>query len=1151
METSSHLTPDFPAFRTKLRHCSLFIVWVGICSGIALSPLSAQCDVTLSNTCGDIQASGGLAPDQPTVFCGGQTVKIVNNSSPASEIGTTYVDWGDGNCEIFPGCPLEMTHVYAFSNDTCVSPSGQITFIIRLAVEKVCVVGGMPQSSFNFITFPLAVRFPPVALFGVPGSPCAGLPVTLFGSGCENDFTPEYLWTVNGVPVGDTKNLPYTFPTAGSYEVSYFISNDCSTDTFTQTVTVLDPPEAAISVVSGVVNPNKVCIGSGGGVVVLDGSLSLFETLYEWSISPSLGVQWQTPKDTSVVAIQFNLPGVFTIKLRVRNGCNEPSEITLALEALVGEALSLVPQPDVCAPLSYSPLPLSSNASYTLNGTPATFPTTLDIGQYILVGTLTNICGMQEVRDTFELSVPVPVNIITPPPFDSVCLGSAPILLTADQPGVIWEGQNISSTGGQSFFNPNAQGSFLAQAVFRKNTNCETRDSVYIFVKNVTANAQNIAVCPGTTSVPLIGTPAGGQWDCPTCPACVQNNQFVLTAYTGSFPVSLTYTVTDGECVATASIQLTVNVPQASFSLPMPLCEGANFQPDASGASATSFEWRIDGQPVGNPPFSGLTAGEHTLEQVAILAGCRDSITQIFTVTAPPPSAVFTADPTTGCSPLVVTFSPQEGPVTGTSYKWSFPGAEPSSGNEWTPPNPVVFSSDAHEVVLFPASFSTSNECGMKTFEMVIQINPKPFAELGIDSTDTGCSPHTVIITNRARGMPDVCLLTLSDGFSLNSCFDSLTRTFYASAQTTQYFLHLWTQNECGESEWTDTVTVVPPGVKAFFEMEKTIVCPFAEVAFKDASTPVPSSIQWNFGDGGYSNQANPIHVFTEPNTTFEVVLKVSTGCGYDTMRHFIQTLSTPTVAFEVPPIACAGQEATIINQSPSDLYAFYWDFGDGNVDSTRFDGVHTYEEGPAVRNVRLTVVNWDGCANTLVKKLEVRGKPVAGFYALPADGCSPLTVELVDTSRNVDEWRWFFGDGTVSEGRLAGKIFEAGTHSVKLVVSHSGLCTDSITVHNAVKVRECNLYIPNVFAPSSAGSNAIFTVFGGAELENINRLRVWDRWGNLVFNGIDLPPDQISGWDGRHEGKPMNPAVFVYEAEVRFTGGRVDYFVGDVTLVR
>ena len=147
------------------------------------STVQAQCDGVvwqLSNDCGDIQASGGLGPGSPTIFCEGQIVTVVNTSSPGNEITKTYVDWGDGQCQMFNGNPPAITHAYDFPNDTCIGGSGQLTFTVRLGVEKTCAGD---KSSFNFVTFPIAVRFKPVGEFTItPSPPCVGTLVTFIST---------------------------------------------------------------------------------------------------------------------------------------------------------------------------------------------------------------------------------------------------------------------------------------------------------------------------------------------------------------------------------------------------------------------------------------------------------------------------------------------------------------------------------------------------------------------------------------------------------------------------------------------------------------------------------------------------------------------------------------------------------------------------------------------------------------------------------------------------------------------------------------------------------------------------------------------------------------------------------------------------------
>ena len=110
---------------------------------------------------------------------------------------------------------------------------------------------------------------------------------------------------------------------------------------------------------------------------------------------------------------------------------------------------------------------------------------------------------------------------------------------------------------------------------------------------------------------------------------------------------------------------------------------------------------------------------------------------------------------------------------------------------------------------------------------------------------------------------------------------------------------------------------------------------------------------------------------------------------------------------------------------------------------------------------------------------------------------------------------------------------------------------TDEVTV-SIVKLRD--LYIPNAFSPNGDGDNDYFTVYGGADVEQIQLLRIFDRWGNLVYEGQDIPPGsegEVLGWDGTFKGQEMNSAVFTYVAEVRFIDQVVEVYQGDVTLMR
>ncbi len=96
-------------------------------------------------------------------------------------------------------------------------------------------------------------------------------------------------------------------------------------------------------------------------------------------------------------------------------------------------------------------------------------------------------------------------------------------------------------------------------------------------------------------------------------------------------------------------------------------------------------------------------------------------------------------------------------------------------------------------------------------------------------------------------------------------------------------------------------------------------------------------------------------------------------------------------------------------------------------------------------------------------------------------------------------------------------------------------------------------IYIPNAFSPNGDGFNDVFTAYSGPAASRIKSLKVFSRWGEMVYNGQDLDIFDYNGqgWDGKFRGEYMNASVFVYLIEIEFIDGFVGLYQGDVTLLR
>jgi gliding motility-associated-like protein len=125
-------------------------------------------------------------------------------------------------------------------------------------------------------------------------------------------------------------------------------------------------------------------------------------------------------------------------------------------------------------------------------------------------------------------------------------------------------------------------------------------------------------------------------------------------------------------------------------------------------------------------------------------------------------------------------------------------------------------------------------------------------------------------------------------------------------------------------------------------------------------------------------------------------------------------------------------------------------------------------------------------------------------------------------------------------------KFFAEGAYDVTI---QSSIGCDSLVW---LGLEHFQVYIPNAFSPNFDGQNDRFSIQGGTELLRIQKLQVFDRWGNLLYSGADMPPnDRSQGWDGRRQGKEAPNGVYLYLAILEMEDGVARQVSGSFTLLR
>ena len=101
----------------------------------------------------------------------------------------------------------------------------------------------------------------------------------------------------------------------------------------------------------------------------------------------------------------------------------------------------------------------------------------------------------------------------------------------------------------------------------------------------------------------------------------------------------------------------------------------------------------------------------------------------------------------------------------------------------------------------------------------------------------------------------------------------------------------------------------------------------------------------------------------------------------------------------------------------------------------------------------------------------------------------------------------------------------------------------------NAVK--DFRVFIPSAFTPNGDGKNDVL-VFNSNWVSKVNYFRIFDRWGQLVFEANEFEPNNENhGWDGRFNGEDLNGGSYVYYTEFVFADGNIQTKSGSVTLLK
>ena len=219
------------------------------------------------------------------------------------------------------------------------------------------------------------------------------------------------------------------------------------------------------------------------------------------------------------------------------------------------------------------------------------------------------------------------------------------------------------------------------------------------------------------------------------------------------------------------------------------------------------------------------------------------------------------------------------------------------------------------------------------------------------------------------------------------------------------------------------------------------------------------------------------------------------------------------------------------------------------DLNASGFTATEVYSNLPS-GEYQLTVQDANACLVDSVATLVGRVIPLVDVGPdLSVDLAESVTLQAF-SSVPMDSVLWQPADGLSCTTCPQPEATPLSTTTYQLAVTSADGCTTIDSLHITVRdVRD--VFVPNAFSPNNDGVNDRLMVFGGPEVTRIVNFRVFNRWGDLIYERPELLPNTTTGtWDGRFKGELLGSDVFVWSADIEFIDGRVIPYSGDVLLL-
>ncbi|MFN3874454.1 MAG: PKD domain-containing protein [Flavobacteriales bacterium] len=412
---------------------------------------------------------------------------------------------------------------------------------------------------------------------------------------------------------------------------------------------------------------------------------------------------------------------------------------------------------------------------------------------------------------------------------------------------------------------------------------------------------------------------------------------------------------------------------------------------------------------------------------------------------------------------------------------------------------------------------------------------------------DTVCAPLAVAFANLSSGA-SAYLWDFGDG----QTSDAPSPT-HAYAQPGTYTVTLTASSPltCNGQDIATRAITIAPAAPQLQAMDDTLLCgPLASFQLTATSFGTATAWQWS-SNAQFADTLNPSP--TDSTATVSPAASgtyhVRAGSGgiclaYDSVT---VTVSLGLAALSGDSRICAGDTATLLLLGADAGSTIEWSPADEIIAGQGTATALVAPEEQATYGVSVlapTGCAWSGTITVNVSPLQ--GGAVSASVDQPVV-VPGTTVQLQATPGSGVAYAWQPA-ALVSNPFIANPSATVQASTWFRVTVSDGICTKDDSVLVTVRELRCeapDIFVPNTFTPNGDGVNDVLYVRG----RHIARLEflIFDRWGEKVFETADA----AIGWDGRHKGMLVDPAVFVYHLRAWCIDGQEYFSKGNVTVVR